>query len=594
MLVVLMKKYLAYIILLCTLCLAACRPEAVPPFQSPQMVYPTVLKEIDRLADVDADRAMLLIDSIDAEMAHASEPVQMYYKLLTVKVLDRQGVPHSSSGMMRSVLDYYEQQGDPSLLPEAYYYMGCTYRDLKVYGLALENFQRAMDYAVEADDGPKISHLYSQMGSLLAKQQLYDNALYAYRQAFIRDSLQHDASGMVYALRDIGLIYRERRTFDSAYYYFNRAERMARVQGDLQLRHVAALEIADLQTDRRQYDQAWETLQPILSRLTSENRGKANLIAAQIFWHTYKYEKVPPYASEVMLYGNYAEKAEVCRIMAHIAHWRKDYEEYGRYMLQYADYKTRGVDGEAAAVMAEMNSLYNYQQALKENAALAQKGERKSQTIALLVGIIAVLTLLALIAYMFYLRKRDAMRAKLHELENDQQEQKRAAERSVAEKMERISDLENLLQQSGSENSTLRLHVEEMQQALNRQVAHEMKQIKAREDADRELKDSEIYRRVIYLINRKRLLTHKDYEQLRETFEALYPDFMKRLMELCELSDLEIEISLLRRMGVSPNDIASLTDYSKAHISGVRRSLYTKAFGTKGAPSDWDDFIASL
>ena len=589
-----MKKYLAYILILCTLFLAACRPEAVPPFQSAPMVYPTVLKEIDRMADVDADRAMQLIDSIDAEMAHASEPVQMYYKLLTVKVLDRQGVPHSSSGMMRSVLDYYEQQGDPSLLPEAYYYMGCTYRDLKVYGLALENFQRAMDYAVEADDGPKISHLYSQMGSLLAKQQLYDNALYAYRQAFIRDSLQHDASGMVYALRDIGLIYRERRTFDSAYYYFNRAERMARVQGDLQLLHVAALEIADLQTDRRQYDQAWETLQPIMSRLTSENRGKANLIAAQIYWHTYKYEKVPPYASEVMLYGNYAEKAEVCRIMANIANWRKDYEEYGRYMLQYADYKTRGVDGEAAAVMAEMNSLYNYQKALKENAALAQKGERKSQTIALLVGIIAVLTLLALIAYIFYLRKRDAMRAKLQELENDQQEQKRAAERSVAEKMERIRDLEQLLQQSGSENSTLRQHVEEMQQALNKQVAHEMKQIKAREDADSELKDSEIYRRVIYLINRKRLLTHKDYEQLRETFEALYPDFMKRLMELCELSDLEIEISLLRRMGVSPNDIASLTDYSKAHISGVRRSLYTKTFGTKGAPSDWDDFIASL
>ena len=43
---------------------------------------------------------------------------------------------------------------------------------------------------------------------------------------------------------------------------------------------------------------------------------------------------MPPYASEVMLYGNYAEKAEVCRIMANIAHWRKDYDEYGRYMSQ--------------------------------------------------------------------------------------------------------------------------------------------------------------------------------------------------------------------------------------------------------------------
>ena len=593
-LVALMKKYIAYIISFCMLCVVACRPEAEPRPESAQMAYPTILKEINRLADVDADHAMHLIDSIDAEMAHASEPVQMYYKLLTVKVQERQGVPHSSSGMMRSVLDYYEQQENSLLLPEAYYYMGCTYRDLKVYGLALENFQKAMDFAIEAGDAPQISHLYSEMGALLAKQELYDNALYAFRQAYRQDSLRHHVPGMVYALRDIGLVHRERRTYDSAYYYFHRAERIAKVQGDLLLRNVAALEIADLLTDRRQYDQAWETLQPVLARLTPENRGKANLIAAQIFRHTYRYEKVPPYASEVMLYGNYAEKAAVCSIMAQIAHWRKDYEEYGRYTLQYADYKTRGHDGETAAVMAEMNSLYNYQQALKENAALAQKGERKSQTIALLVGIIAVLTLLALIAYMFYLRKRDAMRAKLHELENDQKEQKRAAERSVAEKMERISTLENLLQQSGSENSTLRQHVEEMQLTLNRQVATEMQLIRVRDGADKELKDTKIYHRIIYLINNKRLLSHKDYEQLRDTFEALYPDFMKQLLELCEMSDLEIEVSLLRRMGVSPNDIASLTDYSKPHISGVRGALYTKAFGIKGAPSDWDNFIASL
>lgn len=589
-----MKKVIQISSLLLVLFLFSCRQEVSLHDVHQKMVYPPALEKIDQLAEVDADHAMLLIDSINAEMAHASEPVQMYYKLLTVKVQEKQKIRHSSSAMMRSVLDYYEQQGDQSLLPEAYYYMGCTYRDLRVYSLALENFQKSLDFALEAGDQATLSAIYREMAALLTKQELYDNALFTYRQAFQCDSLLHNVSGMVYTLRDIGLIHRQRRTFDSAYYYYNRAERMARTQGDIQLRHVAALEIADLQTDRRDYDKAWETLQPVLTRLTNENRGKANLIAAQIFWHTYKYERVPRYASEVLLYGNFEEKAEVCRFMANIAHWRKDYDEYGRYMLQYADYKTRDFDADAATAMAEMNSLYNYQQALKENADLAQKGERKSQTIALLVGIIAVLAFLALIAYMYYLRKRDAMRAKLQELENDQQEQKRAAERSVTEKMERINDLENLLQQSGSENSTLRQHVEEMQQALNQQVANEMKQIKAREDADGELKDSEIYRRVIYLINRKRLLTHRDYEQLRDTFEALYPDFMKRLMELCELSDLEIEISLLRRMGVSPNDIASLTDYSKAHISGVRRSLYTKAFDTKGAPSDWDDFIASL
>ena len=584
--------YLTYWLLL--FFLFSCRQEVSLHGVHQHMSYPPILEKIDQMAEVDANHAMQMIDSIGIEMAHASEPVQMYYKLLTVKVQEKQKIRHSSSAMMRSVLDYYEQQGDPTVLSEAYYCMGCTYRDLKVYSWALDNFQKALDFVAESDDLSLKSDLYREIASLLTKQELYDNALFTYRQAFLCDSLQHDVSGMVYTLRDIGLIFRQRQAYDSVYYYFRRAENLATAQGDLTLRNVAALEIAEFQLIRHDYDNAWKTLQPVLAKLNSENRSKANLIAAQIFWHKYEYERVPHYLSEVMTYGNYEEKSELCRIMADIAYRRKDYKEYGNYMSRYSDFKTRSFDGDVVAVMAEMNSLYNYQQALKENASLAQKGERKSQTIALLVGIIAILALLALMAYTYYLRKREAMHAKLQELESDQQEQKRLAERSITEKMERIRNLEDLLQQSGNENSTLRLHVEEMQQELNQQVAKEMKQIKVRENADSELKHTDIYRRIIYLINRKHLLLQKDFEQLRDTFDTLYPDFMKRLLELCEMSDLEIEISLLRRMGVSPNDIASLTDYSKAHISGVRRTLYTKAFGIKGAPSDWDDYIASL
>ena len=584
--------YLTYWLLL--FFLFSCRQEVSLHGIHQRMNYPPVLEEINRLADVDADLAMQHIDSIDIEMAHASKPVQMYYKLLTVKVQEKQKIRHSSSAMMRSVLDYYEQQGDPTLLSEAYYCMGCTYRDLKVYSWALENFQKALDSIVEPDNLSLKSDLYREIASLLTKQELYDNALFTYRQAFLCDSLQHDVSGMVYTLRDIGLIYRQRQAFDSVYYYFHRAENLATAQGDMTLRNVAALEIAEFQLDRHDYDNAWKTLQPVLAKLNNENRSKANLIAAQILWHKYEFERVPHYLSEVMTYGNYEEKSELCRIMADIAYRRKDYKEYGWYMSRHADFKTHSFDGDVAAVMAEMNSLYNYQQALKENASLAQKGEHKSQIIAILACVIATLVVLALIAYMYYLRKRDAMRTKLQELKSNQLDQKRLAERSITEKMERIRNLEGLLQQSGNENSILRQHVEEMQQELNQQVAKEMKQIKAREDADSELKETEIYRRIIYLINRKHLLLQKDYEQLRDTFDTLYPDFMKRLLELCEMSDLEIEISLLRRMGVSSSDIASLTDYSKAHISGVRRSLYTKAFGIKGAPSDWDDYIASL
>ncbi len=75
------------------------------------MNYPPVLEKIDQMTEVDADHAMQMIDSIGIEMAHASEPVQMYYKLLTVKVqekIDVSDVPYVSFRFLIWILCSYK------------------------------------------------------------------------------------------------------------------------------------------------------------------------------------------------------------------------------------------------------------------------------------------------------------------------------------------------------------------------------------------------------------------------------------------------------------------------------------------------------
>ena len=111
-----------YVLLACCLCLCACREGR----------YPRVLLQADSLAEVAPDSALRLLDGWADSVPTVPERVRMYYRLLTVKAADKAYITHTSDSIIRPVLDYYEQEGDRRLLPEAYYYAGRVYRDLGV------------------------------------------------------------------------------------------------------------------------------------------------------------------------------------------------------------------------------------------------------------------------------------------------------------------------------------------------------------------------------------------------------------------------------------------------------------------------------
>ena len=52
----------------------------------------------------------------------------MRYKLLTIKANDKAYITHTSDSLILSLVDYYEHDGDPAYLGEAYYYAGSTYK----------------------------------------------------------------------------------------------------------------------------------------------------------------------------------------------------------------------------------------------------------------------------------------------------------------------------------------------------------------------------------------------------------------------------------------------------------------------------------
>ena len=101
--------------------------------------------------------------------------VRMYHRLLTIKAADKAYVRHTSDSLIKKVVAYYEDDGDKSLLPEAYYYAGRVYRDLGDAPQALDYFEQAADALPLQGQEVLAGKIYSQTGSLFFYQQMYDS-----------------------------------------------------------------------------------------------------------------------------------------------------------------------------------------------------------------------------------------------------------------------------------------------------------------------------------------------------------------------------------------------------------------------------------
>lgn len=85
-----------------------------------------------------------------------------------------------------------------------------------------------------------------------------------------------------------------------------------------------------------------------------------------------------------------------------------------------------------------------------------------------------------------------------------------------------------------------------------------------------------------------------DWHQLEDSILQEDATFVSRLQEFCRLTPQERRVCLLLKLGISPAGIAQLTAHTKQSVTNTRSRLYEKAFGRKGKPSQWDEFILSL
>ena len=89
-------------------------------------------------------------------------------------------------------------------------------------------------------------------------------------------------------------------------------------------------------------------------------------------------------------------------------------------------------------------------------------------------------------------------------------------------------------------------------------------------------------------------MTDEDWREMEQQINSVYTGFSRKLRSLYDFSDVEFQVCLLIKLGVSNNDIAAVINRAPNSVSSIRGRLHKKVLGPDGGAKEWDDFVLSL
>lgn len=554
----------------------------------------------DSLTYVDATRALEVLDSISDEISMADMAVRKYHQLLTVKAKDKAYITHTSDSLMLSLVDYYEHGGDKTLLPEAYYYLGSTYRDLNDAPRALDAFQKALD-TVDKTPSSLLRMIHNQMGWLFYRQKMYDEAMASYLQGFRCDSILRDTFEMSSDLINIAYIYQCKDDFESSLSSLFQARKLAiNIDRQIMLDEVD-IQIAGLYIEMGRDEEAKLLIQSPLKHAIRSNISSIYSIAAKAYLHVGETDSASYLFNILLKEGNIYAKRAAYEGLANIAVKKNDMKNAADYYMHFRLASDSVQRISATESVAQMKSLYDYQLRERENQKLQQQKERirNQYIITALIGIILI-TLLT-VSVLYYRRRQRLLFLQMSLMKHHTEEQYKKTTAYIERNKEVIVKLTdqivNLQQEIKAEKEA---HTHEKQMMLD-ELEHQRQKIEQqnklaeielqeRIEANEKVLGSDIYKELRTAIDEERLITRRMLEDIENLFDKLYPDFLPTIQS-CGLSKTNYAICLLTKMGIQSIDIATLIGRERSTITKAKPKIYTIITGLDGKVADFDNFI---
>src|SRR5574344_483994 len=106
--------------------------------------------------------------------------------------------------------------------------------------------------------------------------------------------------------------------------------------------------------------------------------------------------------------------------------------------------------------------------------------------------------------------------------------------------------------------------------------------------------DKDINEMLDMRIRQQKVLKEADWQLIETRLKDYFPSFKDRLYSIYSPSDIEYQICMLIKMGISPSNIAKLLALGNSAVSQSRLRMQQKVFDGQGGAKDWDKFILSI
>ncbi|MBO7554139.1 MAG: tetratricopeptide repeat protein [Bacteroidaceae bacterium] len=539
-------------------------------------VYPPQFYVADSLASVQPDSAIALLEALKADSPQWDKATQMYHNLLTVKARDKAYITHTSDSLMLSVLNYYEHGGDKQLLPEAYYYMGRTYRDMNDAPRALEYYQKAVDM-MPGEEHLKIkTKVYAQIGSLFLYQRLYDKAMSAFKNSYQCDSILKDTVGIIYNLRDMALCYANTNRNEIGIEYLKQAIGYAENIKNERMSLIASSQLASLYLQRGDYELAYDAIKPSLNNINTANVSSVYSIVASVHQHLNHRDSASYYYNKLLVYGDTYAKAEAYFQLAKMSIENSKDSEVVSLLDNYYKQADARKSLTATETVAQMNSLYNYQLYV-DRANKAITDQKNTQLLVLLLGIL--LLFLVALGVLLYMRFSYNHKQKSLELAKAKLEQENL--------QKLISDHINTIEQLKTDQIGQSINIDQLNSIIKeKELLISQYRNQSIEISNRYFKETswykEIMNRSIDVKNPKLLkpFTEKEQAELKHEVFNIYSSYIDQLKaNHPELDDDKLLLLCLDALKLKGLSMALCFGFTDPHVIYTRKARLREELG---------------
>ena len=516
--------------------------------------YPEQLVQADS-AYVRGDYIMAdsLLDSFDTLLTAGNEPAAMYYQLLRLEqkfVGDE--LTEQDFSMADSLCRYYKNSDFSDNYAKALLFQGDVYTSVKAYPAALKCYLTAADNAA-----CPIIHAWAAQceGDVYYKQEMYESCSEPYRRYSRISEEMHDTLRMTRSTIRMGTVYTVEDKVDSTISAFEKAMQLSKaLKFPNDLYETAQYRLCDIYIQLGEYEKA----RGLMPR-DSFNMGN---------WADWHYgqnhlDSAKFYFKKLLKHANLYAQLSFLRTLSQI----ELKQGHSDSALHYTSLAIQIEDSIQSVSQVEETRLTAVRHDFDKISAQRDELLKLQSASNCLLLFVLFLSLVIVLSAVYIKRKSiDRLRIQLfHEQDLRKKEEKKHKE-SV-----------ELLEKNKIQLNLLKERLNDSQKSIGKSLDIPLVEHIKRHAGENDFR-----------------LTDDEWRQLGRDIDDVYDHFSYRLSSIASLSEQEMRICYLIKLGVPSAHIALLLFKGKSTITMARKRLYKKITQKDGTPTDLNAFLSTF